>query len=56
VEGFCTLHIGLVVALIALAGAWVAAIGQDGWFWHIVSPRTIYYRTILHFTVSFVLR
>jgi hypothetical protein len=54
--GFRVLHIGLVVGMLAVAGLWSYAFGQEGWLPWALSPRTFYYWTIIHITASFVPR
>lgn len=56
VRGFKTLHIGMVVVLMAVGLAWTLAWGQTTSLAWLLAPESFLYWTIMHITVSFVPR
>ncbi|MFQ5411047.1 MAG: hypothetical protein ACE5EC_02080 [Phycisphaerae bacterium] len=56
VRGFKTLHIGMVVVLMALGLVWTLALGQTPALGWLLRPESFLYWTIIHITVSFVPR
>ena len=54
--GFRVLHIGMVIALIAVGVVWNYVFDGQGPLWYVLSPAAFYYWTIAHITVSFLPR
>ena len=56
VRGFKTLHIGMVVILMAIGLVWTLWLGQSPALTWLLAPESFLYWTIMHITVSFVPR
>ena len=56
VRGFETLHIGMVVILMAIGLVWTLWLGQSPTLTWLLAPESFLYWTIMHITVSFVPR
>lgn len=56
VAGFRTLHIGMVLVLMAIGLVWTIALGQTHYLTWLLAPESFLYWTIMHITVSFVPR
>jgi len=56
VRGFKTLHIGMVVILMAIGLVWTLWLGQSSALTWLLAPESFLYWTIMHITVSFVPR
>jgi len=54
--GFKTLHIGMVVVLMAIGLLWTLVLGQSPYLKWLLAPESFLYWTIMHITVSFVPR
>ncbi|THD71687.1 MAG: hypothetical protein E7813_05250 [Bradyrhizobium sp.] len=55
-SGFRTLHVGLVVAFIAVGAVWTYGFEGHGPLWYVLAPGAFLYWTITHITVSFLPR
>jgi hypothetical protein len=55
-SGFRALHIGLVLAFIALGAVWIHVFEGHGPLWYVLAPGAFFYWTIAHITVSFLPR
>jgi len=56
VKGFKTLHIGMVVVLMAIGLVWTIGPHQTVALKWLLAPESFLYWTIMHITVSFVRR
>lgn len=56
VRGFKTLHLGMVVILMAIGLVWTLWLGQSPALTWLLAPESFLYWTIMHITISFVPR
>lgn len=56
IRGFKTLHIGMVVALMAVGLVWTVGLDRTSTLAWLLAPESFLYWTIMHITVSFVPR